>query len=146
MIIFRYGVFSLLAASLFAIIGSEAFAEEISFKADLKGTSVVPSTDSRGIGTLSAQYNTVTKVLSWAVNYSGLDGNPTAAKFQAPATANWDAGIAVPVNGNLTSPIEGAATLNDVQATELMSEAWYFTIYTADHNAGEIRGQVRKDR
>jgi CHRD domain len=145
MITIRSSVFSLMFAALLAV-GSAAFAETISFKANLKRTSIVPPPDSKGIGTLSAQYDTATKILSWAVYYAGLVGNATAANFQASATVNEDVGVAIPVYGNLTSPIEGSATLNDIQAAKLMSEDWYFTIYTLDQKIGEIRGQIRKDR
>jgi hypothetical protein len=104
----------------------------------------VPPTDSKGIGTVSVKYDPATRMMSWMANYSGLTGNATGAYFHGPASITQNAEVAVPVNGNLTGPIEGAATLNTTEAADLMSGNWYFNIYTADHKGGEMRGQVLK--
>jgi hypothetical protein len=80
-----FTVVSVILASFFAA-QSPALAETLLFAADLKGTSEVPSTDIKGIGTVSAQYDTATQMLSWTANYSGLTGNVTAADFNGPAT------------------------------------------------------------
>ncbi len=121
-----------------------AFAETQSYKADLKPASEVPSTDSKGTGTLTSTYDTATKKLTWSVTYSGLTGPATAAHFHGPAAAGANAGIVVPVNGALTSPIKGEATLTDAQAADLQGGKWYFNIHTAANKGGEIRGQVTK--
>ena len=136
--------FAGLALAAFLNTGLPALAEMVSFRADLKGASEVPPTDSKGIGTVSVKYDTATRTLSWMVNYSGLSGNATGAHFHGPATPDENTGIAVPINGNLASPIEGSATLTDAQAFDLMAGNWYFNIHTADHEGGEIRGQVLK--
>jgi len=41
-------------------------------------------------------------------------------------------------------PLEGSATLTDVQAADLMAGKWYVNIHTAANKGGEIRGQVVK--
>jgi hypothetical protein len=69
----------------------------------------VPPTDSKGIGTVSVKYYPATRMMLWMVNYSGLTGNATGACFHGPASITQNAEVAVPVNGNLTGPIEGAA-------------------------------------
>ena len=137
----RSAIVSVVLAS-FAAAQSAALAETLLFRADLNGASEVPSTDIKGIGTVSAQYDTATQMLSWMANYSGLTGNVIAANFNGPATVRQEGTVSLRVNGALTSPIEGAATLDKVQAADLKSGNWYFNIHTLDHKTGEIRGQL----
>jgi CHRD domain-containing protein len=136
-----FGIASLMLASFLAV-QSPALAETIWFMADLRGLNELPSTGGRGEGTVSAQYDTFTEILSYTVDYSGLTGNAIAADFDGPATVRQEAEISLPVNGVLASPIEGAASVDRTQAADLISGNWYFNIYTADHKTGEIRGQV----
>jgi hypothetical protein len=78
------------------------------------------------------------------VSYSGFTGPATAAHFHGPAASGANAGVVVPVQGALPSPIKGTATLTDAQAADLTSGEWYFNIHTEANKAGEIRGQVLK--
>jgi hypothetical protein len=93
---------------------------------------------------LTATYDPATKKLTYNVTYKDLTGPATAAHFHGPADAKSNAGIAVPVNGAVTSPIKGEATLTDAQAADLQAGKWYFNVHTAANKAGEIRGQVMK--
>jgi hypothetical protein len=127
-----------------ALLATAALAENLSFKADLNPSSEVPPTDSKGTGTLTATYDTGSKALNYTANYSGLTGPATAAHFHGPAAAGQNAGIVVPVNGSVESPIKGSATLTEQQAADLMGGRWYFNIHTAANKGGEIRGQVVK--
>jgi hypothetical protein len=124
--------------------GSAAFAESVSFKADLKAASEVPPVESKGTGSLTASYDTGSKALAYTVNYSGLTGDATAAHFHGPAAASQNAGVVVPVTGSVASPIKGTATLTEAQAADLTAGRWYFNIHTAANKGGEIRGQVVK--
>jgi hypothetical protein len=120
-----------------------AMAEIVNFKADLKASSEVPPTNSKGTGTVTATYDTSSKKLTWKGTYSGLTGPATAAHFHGPAPVGKNAGVAIPISPN-TSPFEGSATLTDKQAQELMAGEWYANIHTAANKAGEIRGQMVK--
>jgi CHRD domain len=136
---------SLAALALIAgVAASPAFADTVKFKADLSGASEVPPTTSQGKGTLEATLDTATKQLTYTVTYSGLTGPATAAHFHGPAAAGANAGVAVPVQGNVASPINGTATLTDAQAADLQSGNFYFNIHTEANKPGEIRGQVVK--
>lgn len=121
-----------------------AFADMVKYKADLKASSEVPAADSKGSGTLEATYDTTTKKLTYSVAYKDLTGPATAAHFHGPADAKTNAGVVVPVNGAVTSPIKGEATLTDAQAADLAAGKWYFNVHTAANKGGEIRGQVTK--
>ena len=125
---------ALAAATTFT--AGAAFAETLTYKAELKGSSEVPPTPSVGGGTAVVTYDTVTKNLTWNVNYTGLTGPATAAYFFNPATAT----VTVPLSG---APA-GEATLTDAQAADLAAGSMYLDIQTAAYPNGEIRGQVTK--
>ena len=121
-----------------------AWGQAQTYKADLKASAEVPPVDSKASGMLSATYDPATKKLTYNVTYKDLSGPATAAHFHGPADAKSNAGIVVPVNGAVTSPIKGEATLTDAQAADLQAGKWYFNVHTAANKAGEIRGQVMK--
>jgi len=52
--------------------------------------------------------------------------------------------VTVPIMGADKGSFEGAATLTDTQAEDLMAGKWYVNIHTATYKAGEIRGQLTK--
>jgi hypothetical protein len=134
----------LVAIALITTVSEAAFADMVSFRADLSGSNEVPPNASAGKGTLDATYDTTSKQLTYTVSYSGLTGPATAAHFHGPAASGANAGVVVPVQGALANPIKGTATLTDAQAADLTSGKWYFNIHTAANKAGEIRGQVLK--
>jgi hypothetical protein len=121
-----------------------ALAETMTFKGDLKASSEVPPNDSKGTGTVTATYDTATKALTYTAEYSGLTGPATAAHFHGPAEPGANAGVAVPVQGALTSPIKGTATLTEAQAADLQAGKFYFNVHTAANKGGEVRGQMMK--
>jgi hypothetical protein len=130
-------------AALF-VAATPALASTETFTADLKGSSEVPPTDSKGNGAVDATYDTASKKLSWTISYSGLTGNAAAAHFHGPADPGANAPPVVPITGKLTSPITGSATLTNAQAADLEAGKLYFNIHTAAHKNGEIRGQLVK--
>ena len=123
-------------------VSSVASAETVKFKANLKAADEVPANDSKGTGTLEASYDTSSKQLSYSADYSDLTGNATMAHFHGPADPGKNAGIVVPVQGSVASPIKGTATLTDAQAADLMAGKLYFNVHTEKNKGGEIRGQV----
>jgi len=126
------------------LITAPASAETVNLKASLAASESVPPNNSKGTGSLQATYDTANKQLTYTVNYSGLTGNATAAHFHGPADPGKTAGVVVPVQGNVASPIKGTATLTDSQAADLLAGKWYFNIHTETNKPGEIRGQVTK--
>jgi hypothetical protein len=135
------GVFALTALVMTA---PTAFAETVNLKASLKAADSVPPNTSNGTGSLQATYDTANKQLTYTVTYSGLTGNATAAHFHGPAEPGKTAGVVVPVQGSVASPIKGTATLTDAQAADLLAGKWYFNVHTEANKPGEIRGQVTK--
>lgn len=121
-----------------------SFAQEVKMKADLSAAQEVPPTKSSGKGTAAITFDTAAKKLSWTVNYSGLTGPATGAHFHGPGEPGKNAGIAVPIPNQASSPVSGSATLTDAQAADLMAGKYYVNIHTAANPGGEIRGQVTK--
>jgi hypothetical protein len=135
---------TVVTASALAFVSLAAHAATINLKADLKASSEVPAKDSAGTGMLSATLDTSTHELKYHVEYSGMTGPVSAAHFHGPAAEGANAGPVVPVKGNLTSPIDGTATLTSAQEKDLLSGKWYFNLHTSANPGGEIRGQVMK--
>jgi hypothetical protein len=123
---------------------SPVYAEMMKFKASLDATQEVPPNDSKGKGMADLTYDTVTKGLTWTITFDGLTGPASAAHFHGPAEAGKNAGVALLIGQNPTSPMKGSATLTDQQAADLMAGRWYVNVHTAANKGGEIRGQVTK--
>ena len=136
---------SVLLASLLALsaCNTSPMASNVStLNARLSGANEVPAANSNGSGTLSANLDKTTRVLSWTVTYSGLSGPATAGHFHGPAATGQNAGVALPFTGSLESPIRGTATLTPAQMDAVMNGNWYVNLHTAANPGGEIRGQV----
>jgi hypothetical protein len=125
-------------------LGSVALAETVTFKAELNGSHHIPPTDSKATGNADVSYDTVSRALSWTITYSGLTGDATAAHFHGPADMKTSARVAVPINGDLKSPVRGSITITEAQAADLLAGRYYINFHTAAHRAGEIRGQVTR--
>ncbi|HWE15556.1 MAG TPA: CHRD domain-containing protein [Hyphomicrobiaceae bacterium] len=120
-------------------------AETVVFKAELKASSQTPPNDTTGTGSVTATYDTNSKVLSWKGTHSGLTGDVTSAHFQGPAEAGRSAGVAIWISIKTTplpASFEGQAQLTDAQAAEMMAGLWYVKVHTARYPGGEIRGQL----
>ncbi|MCA1492279.1 CHRD domain-containing protein [Sinorhizobium alkalisoli] len=121
---------------------SMGFAEEMKFKAELKGSEEVPPVETSATGTADVTYDTESKNLTWTIEHSGLSGDVTAAHFHGPAASGENAPPMVPIEVSALS--EGSATLDDTQAAALTEGRLYVNLHTAAHPDGEIRGQVMK--
>jgi len=135
----KFGILALMSL----LLSFPAAAETITLKAELKAANEVPPNDSTATGTAEATYDTVTRVVSWTVNYSGLSGPAIGAHFHGPGEPGKNAGIALPFLF-VNNPIKGTATLTDAQAADLLAGKWYANIHTVAHPGGEIRGQMTK--
>lgn len=135
-------ILSTVACAAALALATPALAEMMNFKANLSPTEEVPPTNSKGSGSVTATYDTGSKKLTWKGSYSGLTGPATAAHFHAGEKGK-NGGVAIPI-APATSPMEGSATLNDQQASELMAGKLYVNVHTAENKGGEIRGQLTK--
>jgi hypothetical protein len=123
---------------------ASAYAQTLKFRATIDAAQEVPPNDSKGKGTADLTYDTATKNLTWTITFDGLTGPAAAAHFHGPAEPGKNAGVALPIGQNVTSPAKGSATLTDAQAADLIAGRWYVNVHTAANKGGEIRGQVTK--
>src|SRR5262249_18806988 len=93
----RMALIFTVAAGMLLSAGGASMAANVKYKANMKGSSEVPPTDSSGTGKASVTYDTKSKKLSWVVTYSGLSGEPTAAHFHGPAAPGKNAGPVVDI-------------------------------------------------
>lgn len=139
----RYGIAALM--TIVWVTGGPVRAETVNFKAELNASVQTPPNDSKGTGSVSASYDTNSKVLSWKGTHSGLTSNVTSAHIHGPAEAGRSAGVAIWISTKgtpLSDSFAGQATLTDAQAAELMAGLWYVNLHTARYPGGEIRGQL----
>jgi len=118
-----------------------AVAETLELKAELSGAAQVPPNPSKGTGSVTATFDSQSRLLTWKGSYSGLTGQPLAAHFHGPADAKLNAPVVVNIE-MLGSPFEGQATLTQAQAAGLLAGQWYVNIHTPAYPGGELRGQV----
>ena len=116
-------------------------AKTVHFATVLNGASQVPPNTTAGTGALKADLDTVTKLFSYTVTYSGLTGPAIAAHFHGPAAADANAPPVIAMK-DLPSPIKGTAVLTAPQMSDLLSGKWYFNVHTKANPGGEIRGQL----
>lgn len=130
-------------AGFFAMT-APSWAESVHLTASLSGAKAVPPNDSKGTGTMTGAYDTMTRKLTWQVTYSGLSGPVTAAHFHGPAPAGKNAAVLVPLPHFEKTPIKGSAVLTKAEAKNFLDGDVYVTLHTKAHPAGAIRGQVEK--
>lgn len=138
---FKVGI-SAMTLAAFLTAGMAAFADEMKFKADLKGSEEVPPVQTSATGTANITYDSTSKMLSWTIEHSGLSGEVSAAHFHGPAAVGENAPPVVPID--VSALAKGSATLDDTQASALSDGKLYVNLHTAAHPDGEIRGQVSK--
>ena len=108
----------------------------------LAASSEVPATNSSGAGEADIKIDVKNNKLSWTITYFGLSGVATDAHFHGPAVIGTNASVALPIEGDLLSPIKGEAVITNEQKTQLLDGKWYVNLHTAANPDGEIRGQV----
>ena len=131
----RKGLLVLVAATLGAWT-SPALAEMLSFKADIQP---IAGTNSKASGTLTAEYDTSSKKLTWHGTYKGIGTYAISAVLHGPDPGRPGAVVKL---RNIDSPFEGTAIISDQQAADLEAGKWFILIRTAAAPQGELRGQL----
>jgi hypothetical protein len=129
-----------------------ANAATITLFADLNGAQEVSPVATPAVGSASMLYDTVTRELVWAILFSDLTSNLTAAHFHAaPAGENGDIQIPIcPVagpGGNCPAVTAGLLTgigiVSSEDVADLLNEGWYINLHTTTNAGGEIRGVIQ---
>lgn len=146
MMISRLAISSVLMLSFLTLSACDmppAGANNTKIEADLSSKNEVPPTVVDGAeGEVEVMIDKKDNKLTWKIEYKNLTGAVTKAHFHGPATISENAGVALPIDGDLASPIKGEATLTADQMTEVLAGKWYVNLHTAANPDGEIRGQL----
>lgn len=132
-------VVGLLATAAMVVYGQAA---PVGYKANLAGNSEVPPVNSQGKGSAQVNADSTNNQVSWRVEFTGLSGPATAAHIHCGAAAGANAGVAVPLGNNPTSPIAGSGTMTPAQMADLQGGKCYINVHTAANPGGELRGQL----
>ncbi len=125
-----------LAAVTFSAAASPALAETLSFKSDIQP---IAGTNSKASGTLTAEYDTSSKKLTWHGSYKGIGTYAISAVLHGPDPGRPGAVVKL---RNIDSPFEGTAIISEQQAADLVAGKWFILIRTAASPTGELRGQL----
>ncbi len=121
--------------------------DDIVFTAMLTDDEQSVPTESTGSGFAELRLERATLKLSWTITYKNLTSPPTAAGLYGPENVGGNAGLVVDLaNGKLGSPITGSTVLSDGVFQYLITGRVYVNIHTQHYKAGELRGQLRRQR
>ena len=113
----------------------------------MNGGQEVPANISAATGKIEANYNKITKTLSYKVTWSGLSGNVTGMHIHGATDPGSNAGILQSFSGYPTAP-QGSFTSSVVadgqviREEDILAGKLYINIHTALYPGGEIRGQL----
>jgi hypothetical protein len=113
---------------------------EVKFNITLNGSKEAPATTSTATGTFAATYNKDTKIISYAIGYTGV--TPTAWHIHKGAV-----GVAGAVIFGLGTTFTNAYSsvtpaLTTEQETDLLAGNYYVNLHSTANPSGDIRGQL----
>ena len=144
----------LLSLPLFILISCKDDTEEIEKENIYYGKALpmsssqeTPPFTSAATGTIDANYNRLTKTLSYKVTFSGLSGNATMAHIHGLGEAGIKADIVQTFSGfpaKTSGTYSGTLLAEEVRIKEedILAGRYYINIHTAANTQGEIRGQL----
>jgi len=113
----------------------------ITFKATMNGANEVPANASTATGTATLSFDTLTKIFTLSVVYTGVVG--TNGHIHK-AAAGTNGSVIFPFS-SFASPISyTSAALDATQESDLKAHLYYVNIHSAAFPGGEIRGQLIK--
>jgi hypothetical protein len=119
----------------------------IIFYADLSADEESAETDSPGAGRFECSLERKTLMLSWTVTYKDLTSPATSAAIHGPQTPGGEAGVLIDLAPKgVASPITGSVVLNEGELEYLLTGRMYVNIDTKQYPAGELRGQLSRQR
>ncbi len=101
-----------------------------------------PGDVGNGTGTIAGDYDDVTNILNYSIEWMDLTSPVTNMHFHlgAPGVSG---GVDLGIPGPWASPQLGVGILlNNSQETNLLAGNWYVNVHTLNFGGGEIRGQV----
>ena len=104
-------------------------------------------THSPGVGRVDFTLDRKGNKLSWKLSFSNLTSPPTEAAIRGPQTPGGEAGVLYNLSpGGVRNGATGSANLNEGELNYLVQDRLYVQVLTTKYPAGEIRGQIMKER
>ena len=125
----------------FALNPCQAITHTLSGAMDVFQATTNAANTGTGTGTISGDYDSLTKALNYTITWADLSGPVTAMHFHEGILGNTG-GPEVFITGPFSSPQAGSDILNATQEADLLAGGWYVNVHTGDFVSGEIRGQV----
>lgn len=127
---------------------AQAADDDIIFTAELTDEDQSIPTESPGKGFAEIRLERETLKITWKITYENLTSPVTVAGLYGPENVGGNAGQVVDLapKGNFKSPIEGSQVLSDGVFQYLITGRVYVNIHTTKYKAGELRGQLRRQR
>jgi len=113
----------------------------------MTGAQETPPVTTSATGTIDANYNKLTKTLSYTVTFSGLSDSAVAAHIHGIG----EVGILAPIMQTFNNfprrkagTYTGSLYIDGVKFTEsdLLAQRYYINIHSKTYGGGEIRGQL----
>jgi hypothetical protein len=113
----------------------------------MSGAQETPAVNTAATGNIEANYNRLTKTLSYKVTWSGLTANASAMHIHGTGEVGVMAGVLQTFSGWPAAPAgtySSSILIDGVKFTEadLLAKRYYINIHTSTYPAGEIRGQL----
>ena len=119
----------------------------ITFSAALSADEQSAPTESPGSGIADFVLDRPTLRLDWSITYDNLTAEAVAAHAHGPQTPGGNAGVLFDLAASgMGSPLQGSRILNDGELEYLLTGRIYVNIHTTKYPAGELRGQIMRQR
>ena len=113
----------------------------------MTGAQETPAVTTTASGTINAEYNKLTRTLSYKIAFSGLTANASAAHIHGLG----ETGVSAPVVQTFSNfPAAKAGTYSGtlyadgvkIKADDILAGRYYVNIHNSSFPGGEIRGQL----
>ena len=117
----------------------------------MTGAQEVPPINTSATGTITADYNRLTRTLNYNIQFSGLTDSAVAAHIHGIGEQGISAGVLQTFNNfprRKAGSYSGSLLIDGVKFTEenLLARRYYVNIHSKTYGGGEIRGQLVLDR
>lgn len=110
------------------------------------GNEVPPVVGSSATGSATGTVDTVSRLLSWDIAFSGFDTPVVALHFHlAPPGVPGPVALGISAISGTASPSVGSSVISETDLADLLAGNWYINVHSEAHPPGEIRGQVIVD-
>ena len=112
-----------------------------SFHADISSEEEAKVKPSNGIGTADLTVDLATLKMNYKVAFKNLTSEPTHIALHGAIVRGIDAPVILDLAPNgIKNPLEGIASMTEVQLQYLLNREVYISIETRKYQEGEIRG------